>query len=74
MVEQTSTPAPQEKTPYQKAFEIANNIPEFYDIEPRFKLANVEGTVQDYLKKQLWGRAGNQFVFVAEHVALHNAN
>ena len=71
---ETTNPALQENTPYQQAFDILKNILEFYEIKTRFKLANVEGTTQDYLKKQLWGRAGNQFVFVAAHIALNSAN
>ncbi len=68
------TPALQEKTPFQKAFEIVSGMQEFYDFDVRFRVENIEGTANNYLKQKLWGRAGNQFVFLAAHIALHNAN
>lgn len=66
--------AQQAVDPYKKAVEIINGMQEFYDIETRFSAGNIEGTAQAYLKKSLWGRAGNQFVFLAAHIALANAN
>ena len=75
MTEQISTPQVQQTNdPYKKAVEIMNNTQEFYDIETRFTVENIEGTAENYLKKNLWGRAGNQFIFLAAHVALENAN
>jgi len=74
MADIAASQAHQEKTPYQKAFEIMNGMQEFHDIETRFRLENIEGTAQNYLKQNLWGRAGNQFIFFAAHIALHNAN
>ncbi len=80
MAEQASNPTAQQQAiaqpadPFAKCKEITSKSTDFYDIDTRFKLENVEKTAVNYEKKEFWGRAGKQWVFLAAHIAVENSN